>query len=238
MAAPHSPDGYRVRATPRGHPGRPGDPLFAADRAPAPRNCDQGAGPSSTTSRPGAQKRRKQPTCTRRKDEIEIGLRGSPGNRRFRRCRAECRRHAAGHAVCARQCISRGDDAGRLLEHRGPLRDRPADRRPGELRQQVPRRGGGLHGHRPRRDLRRGGGDRGRLPAVSAHPSRLRRTPRPRPRSRRQRTTRSSVCSRRSASTRASRRFSTATMPPIWRRSRTARRRRTDSPSAGRSRQR
>ena len=52
-----------------------------------------------------------------------------------------------------------------------------------------------------------------------------RRTPRPRPRSRRQRTTPSSGCSRRSASMPASRRSSTATMPPTSQRSRTARRR-------------
>ena len=43
------------------------------------------------------------------------------------------------------------------------------DLRRGELRQQVPGRGGRVHGHRPRRDLRRRGGDRGRLPAVCAH---------------------------------------------------------------------
>ena len=83
---------------------------------------------------PGRAETTKTTPCTRRKDEIEIGLRGSPGNRRFRRRRAECRRHAARHAVCARQCISRGDDTGRLLEHRSPVRDRPADRWPGELR--------------------------------------------------------------------------------------------------------
>ena len=56
------------------------------------------------------------------------------------------------------------------------MRDRPG--RPGrrlrrrELRQQVPGRGGRVHGHRPRRHLRRGGGDRGRLPAVRAHAGR------------------------------------------------------------------
>ena len=42
----------------------------------------------------------------------------------------------------------------------------------GELRQQVPGRGGRVHGHRPRRHLRRGGGDRGRLQAVRDHAQR------------------------------------------------------------------
>ena len=76
---------------------------------------------------------------------------------------------------CARRELPCGDDARRLLEHRGPVRDRSGRARRGlrrgELRQQVPGRGGGLHGHRPRRHLRRGGGDRRRLPAVRADAS-------------------------------------------------------------------
>ena len=134
--------------------------------------------------------------------------------------------------------LPRSHDAGRVLEHRSPLRDRPAERRPGELRQQVPGRGSGLHGDHPRRDLRRRSGDRRPLPAVSAHTQgsgahlargRDRRGNARHPRS---------DCSRRSASPPASRRSSTVTTPPISPRSRTARRRRTDSPSVSRSRQR
>ena len=83
---------------------------------------------------------------------------------------------AAGHPVRAGGELPCRDDAGRLLEHRGPVRDRPG--RPGrglrrrELRQQVPGRGRRLHGHRPRRHLRRGGGDR------AAATGRTRPTPR------------------------------------------------------------
>ena len=41
-------------APPREHsPGRPGDPLLVADRAPAPGNCDQGAGPEQHDFSPG-----------------------------------------------------------------------------------------------------------------------------------------------------------------------------------------
>ncbi len=77
-----------------------------------------------------------------------------------------CRRTAAD---AVRTCCgdARRDDTGRLLEHRGPVRDRPSrprrSLRARELRQQVPGRGGRVHGHRPRRHLRRRGGDRGWL---------------------------------------------------------------------------
>ena len=76
----------------------------------------------------------------------------------------------ADHPVRAGSRLPCRDDAGRLLEHGGPVRDRPGrpgrQLRFGELRQQVPGRGGRVHGHRPRRHLRRRGGDRGRLSAV------------------------------------------------------------------------
>ena len=62
----------------------------------------------------------------------------------------------------------------RVLEYRGPVCDRPGrpgrGLRLGELRQQVPGRGRRLHGHRPRRHLRRRSRDRRRLPAVRAPP--------------------------------------------------------------------
>ena len=48
----------------------------------------------------------------------------------------------------------------------GALCDRAGGRRRRELRQQVPGRGGRVHGHRPCRDLRRRGRDRGRLPCL------------------------------------------------------------------------
>ena len=83
-----------------------------------------------------------------------------------------CRRTAAD---AVRTCCgdARRDDTGRLLEHRGPVRDRPSrprrSLRARELRQQVPGRGGRVHGHRPRSHLRRRGGDRGWLQALCDH---------------------------------------------------------------------
>jgi len=93
----------------------------------------------------------------RRHSDIEIGpSRRAPGGGRVRRRRARCRRTAA-DAVRARRQVPCRDDTGRLLEHGGPVRDRPGrpwrHLRSGELRQQVPRRGGRVHGHRPRRDV-------------------------------------------------------------------------------------
>ena len=145
-----------------------------------------------------------------RKEEREIETRSSrrsPGGGRVRRRRAGAGDDPPHDAVRAGGAVPGREDTGRVLEHRGPVRDRPG--RPGrhlrfgELRQQVPGRGGRLHGHRPRRDLRRGGGDRGRLPAVRGHAHARRRTPRLRPRSRPRRTTRSPACSHSSAPTRA-----------------------------------
>ena len=46
---------------------------------------------------------------------------------------------------------------------RGAACDRPAQRGPRELRQQISRRGGRIHGNRPCRNLRCGSRDRGRL---------------------------------------------------------------------------
>jgi hypothetical protein len=93
-----------------------------------------------------------------------------PGDAHVGRRRAGCRSNTAGNPVRARCGIPRGDDPGCLLEHRGKVRDRPGRPgrrlRSGELRQQVPRRCRGLHGHRARRDLRRRRGDRRRLSTV------------------------------------------------------------------------
>ena len=88
-----------------------------------------------------------------------------------RRChRARLRRDGTRHTTSPGSTAARGGRAGHPLEQRGPAGHRPARTerrlRHGELRQQVPRRRGGLHGHRPRRDLRRGAGDRRRLRAV------------------------------------------------------------------------
>ena len=93
----------------------------------------------------------------------------SPRNDRVRQRGAGCRGGPGADPVRNRRGLPGGHDAGRLLEHRGAVRDRSADRRPGELRQQVPRRGGRLHGNRPRRDLRRRRGNGRPLPAVPAH---------------------------------------------------------------------
>ena len=99
--------------------------------------------------------------------EIETGTSRRPGRRDpVRRRRPWCGRTAAD---AVRTCCgdARRDDTGRLLEHRGPVRDRPSrprrSLRARELRHQVPGRGGRVHGHRPRSHLRRRGGDRGRL---------------------------------------------------------------------------
>ena len=63
-----------------------------------------------------------------------------------------------------------------LLEQRGPACYRPLRPwrriRHRELREQVPRRGGDLHGHRPRSDLRHRAGVRGWLPALCDQPHR------------------------------------------------------------------
>jgi hypothetical protein len=96
---------------------------------------------------------RPQRNQTRRRNELESGLgpcRGSRGG-------GGVRRQRPGETGCdppAERRVRFGD-AGRRLEQRGAAGDRAAVGRAGELRQQVPRRGGRVHGHRPRRDLRR-----------------------------------------------------------------------------------